>query len=116
MRILRIAVVLSFLVPLMCEVGNALAAPMHPCGKTTHSEPSPSQDLPCCLSALLQRSAVRSPQVSLGFDQAASPAVLTPDPLVDVSCTVSVIARTADTPEHAPPPRELYTINASFLI
>ena len=116
MRIVRVALVLAFFLPVACEVGNALATPMHPCGKTTHSEPIPDRNLPCCLSALLDRSAVRSPQIFPNIDLAVSPAVLAHVPPLDLVGPSAVIARTARVREHSPPPRELYTIHLSLLI
>lgn len=113
---LRIALVVSFFLPVACEVRNALAAPAHPCGKTTHSDSSPGRDLPCCLSAYLDRAAVRDAQGSPHVELAAIPAMLTAGPLLDVSCPSTTAFRAVDAPEHAPPPRELYLLKASFLI
>ena len=116
MRIVRVALVVAFFLPVACEVGNALATPMHPCGKATHSDPLPDRNLPCCLSALLDRSAVRSLQISPNIELAASPLIVALVPPLDLVGPSVVIARTANVREHSPPPRELYTIHLSLLI
>ncbi len=103
--------VLSFFVPLGCELANALSTPAQHC-KASQPEPSRDQKMACCFLVSLEAPAWEGPRRS------ESETVAAPPPAATVFMGPLVRSSSEGNPHKSPhiPPARLYVLHTSFLI
>ena len=114
MRATAAILVLSFFAPIVCAVESAWAASSETCGQMNHtSQPTPVA-APCCLTAAIERPALREGTRPDADSAKASPAhataLLMGEPNGNERVAESPI------PMGAPSPPHLYVLHAAFLI